>query len=86
MGVNFVIMVENRLQRSQEEVNAVFGVFRSVDITFSEWKCFTYKGKSYASWMFTPRYFEPKVGSPKWEALRKYLVRVKEFFGSEKVF
>jgi len=90
MGVNFVIIIENRAGRTQEEVNAAFGVQRFTlpsggEEVVPEWQCFTWEGRSYVSWLFTPRYFEPEVGDPRWEALRKYLVRVRDFFGADEV-
>lgn len=90
MGIDFVIIVENRIGRTQREVNAAFGVHRhklpsGKEEIWPEWECFTWEGKSYASWVFTPRYFDPEIGNPKWEALRKYLVRVREFFGGGEI-
>jgi hypothetical protein len=86
MGINFIVMVKDHLGRTQEEVNAAFGVrqfkYRTgKEETWPEWFCFTWEGTAYVSWLFTPRYFEPQVGDPQWEALRQYLVRVRHFFG-----
>lgn len=90
MGVNFVVIIENCLEHTQEEVNAAFGVQRFTlrsgeEEVMPEWECFTWKDRSYASWLFTPRYFEPEAGDPMWEALRKYLVRARDFFGADEV-
>ena len=86
MGVNFVIVIANVTQKTQEEINKEFGV---VDIrdkeSMPQWLLFDFKGKSYASWQFTPRYFVPEEAEEKWEALRKYLVRIRQFFGGGKV-
>jgi hypothetical protein len=92
MGINFVIIIENHSQRSQEEVDEALGVQHftlrdgSSDEVWSKWECFTHEGHSYASWIFTPRYFNPDDDARWWEGLRKYLVRVREFFGGGAVF
>ncbi|MEW6618956.1 MAG: hypothetical protein AB1422_06355 [bacterium] len=86
MGVNFVIMVENLANRTQEEINKKFGG-DFIDKFYPEWALFTHKGMNYAKWSSPPRFFvkEEEGERERWEALRKYLVRVKEFFGNGKV-
>ena len=81
MGVNFVISVENLNNRTQEEVNRKFGVSKYSGDKFPEWKLFKYQVKHYAAWLMTPRYFQPEEDIERWEALRKYLVRIREYFG-----
>jgi len=80
-------MAENLSNRTQEEINKEFGVKEGIEEgeLWPEWELFTYKGKSYAQWRFTPRFFvkEEEGEKERWEALRKYLVRVKGFFGGE---
>jgi len=86
MGVNFVIIAENILNRTQEEINKEFGVRKwSEKEVLPEWELLTYKGKSYAQWQFPPRFFvkEEEGEEESWEALRKYLVRAKNFFGGD---
>ena len=86
MGVNFVIVIANVTQKTQEEINKEFGV---VDIrdekSVPQWLLFDFKGKSYASWQFTPRYFVPEEDEKEWEGLRKRLVRVRQFLGGGEV-
>ncbi len=64
MGMNFVIIIENRSQRTQEEVDEALGATHFTlrdgsDKVCSDWECFTYEEHPYASWIFTPRYFNP---------------------------
>jgi hypothetical protein len=84
MGINFIVVVENVLNRTQEEANREFGVVEMGEgKIIPMWKIIEFKGKSYAEWQFTPRYFKKEESPEMWEALRKYLVRVKEFFGGK---
>lgn len=87
MGVNFVITIENLVQKTQEEINKEFGVVESVidKEPIPQWLLFDYEGKSYASWQFTPRHFMPEEDEKRWEALRKYLVKIREFLGGGEV-
>ena len=82
MGVNFVIIFENRAGRSEEEINRTFGT----GCIPNEWVCFSYEGGSYVSWCVTPRYFYPEDDPERWEALRKFLVRVREFLGGGEIY
>jgi len=86
MGVYIVAIVPNRKCRIQEEINEKFGVFEGVDEVMPNWQLFEWKGENYASWIFAPRYIYPKIGEPKWEAIRKYLYRVMVFLGADRVF
>jgi hypothetical protein len=81
MGVYFVVTLENRLKRSQEEAIDAFGG----DETLPVWELFAWEGRCYATWTKSPRYFNPQAGSPEWEAIRLYLVRARDFFGSDRV-
>lgn len=90
MGINFVVIVDNVLGRTQDEVNREFGVECFEDGTvIPQWELFTYNGKEYAIWNFPPRYFVIEEAIEKdmerWEALRKYLVRAMKFFGASSV-
>jgi len=81
MGVNFIIIVENQNKKTQKEVNRKFGVSKHFGDEHPEWKLFEYDGKHYASWLNTPRYFQIDEQNERWEYLRKYLVKVREYFG-----
>jgi len=78
-------MAENLLNRRQEEINKEFGVNEIGEELCPEWRLFTYKGKGYAEWQSPPRFFviQEEGEKERWEALRKYLVRVKGFLGGD---
>jgi hypothetical protein len=86
MGINIVAVIPNRKHKTQEEINEEFGVFESFDEVMPNWKIFEWEGESYASWIFSPRYINPEIGEPKWEAVRKYLHRAMLFLGADVVF
>lgn len=86
MGVNIVAVIPNRLGKTQEEMNENFGIFEVRDEVIPNWKIFEWKGEDYASWIITPRYVEPELGDPLWEAIRKHLYTVMDFLGADKVF
>lgn len=52
----------------------------------TRWRCFSYEGRSYASWLDPPRYFPPEEHPERWEALRRYLVRAREFLGGGTIY
>jgi len=85
MGIHFVIIVENRAGRSQEEIDREFGVMEcEIEgklYRYSRWECFEWEGKKYCTWVTSPRFFLPEEEPRMWEALRKYLVRVRDFLG-----
>lgn len=81
MGMNFVVIIENLSGRTEEEINSTVGHQRFE----REWACFDYEGQSYASWLCTPRYFQPEEHPELWEAVRKYLVRARHFLGGGSV-
>lgn len=86
MGVNFVFIVENIKKWTQEEINQEFGIQTFSDGSIiPEWEIFTFRGKKYAIWNFPPRFFVIEEEPDRWEALRKYLVRVMSFFGAEEI-
>ncbi len=82
MGVSFVIILENRAGRAQEEISLALGARRIPN----EWTCFSHEGRSYASWHGAPRYFAREEDPEQWKALRKYLVRAWEFLGDGAVY
>lgn len=77
MSIRFVIILENCAGRSEHEINRALAVHGIPN----EWRCFTYEGRPYASWLGAPRYFAREEDPERWEALRKYLVRAREFLG-----
>lgn len=85
MGVNFVITIENLVQKTQEEINKEFGVVEgAIDKEpIPQWLLFDYEGKSYVSWQVIPRYFMPEEDEERWEVLR--IVRIREFLGGSEV-
>jgi hypothetical protein len=85
MGMNFVVFVENLADRSQEDVNKELGMVELTDEYAMNWELLNIEGRSYSQWHFPPRFFINSVEPKKWEALRKYLVRVRKFFGNGKV-
>ncbi|HIE29875.1 TPA: hypothetical protein EYP66_21610 [Candidatus Poribacteria bacterium] len=86
MGINIVAVIPNRKCRTQEEMNEEFGVFESFNEVMPNWQLFEWESENYASWIFTPRYINPEIGEPMWEAVRKYLHRVMVFLGADVVF
>ncbi len=88
MGINFVIYIENVAKRTQEEIDAELGqtVWDDGTIIKNRWTLVPYKGKEYAEWLSTPRYFIKDEEPERWEAMRKYLVRAMNFFGASAVF
>ncbi len=85
MGVNLVIVIENLNNRTQDDVNQKFGVSKTFGEDFPNWELFKYRGKKYASWLNSPRYFELSEQKEKWEAVRKYIVKAREYFGNGEV-
>jgi len=85
-----VVIIENKAGRSQEEVDKELGVIKYEAggklNRHLRWKCFEWNSKKYCSWMNPPRYFLPEEDPRMWEALRKYLVRVREFLGGEEIY
>lgn len=82
MGVFFVVILENRAGCTEEAINLAFGVRRIP----KAWTCFSYEGRSYASWHGAPRYFAREEDPERWEALRKYLLRARECLGGGAVY
>lgn len=80
MGVCFVVILENRAARTEGEVNLALSVPGRL------WTCFSHQGRSYASWLVAPRYFDRDEDPERWEALRKYLVRARTFLGRGAVY
>jgi|GEM_PF-743039 len=62
MGIWLVVIVENKKGLTQEQVNEALGVevfhFEGKEEVEPRWKIFEWNGKSYASWIDTPRVFE----------------------------
>jgi hypothetical protein len=52
----------------------------------TRWRGFSYEGSPYASWLDAPRYFPAEEHPERWEALRKYLVRAREFLGGRRIY
>ena len=77
----FIIIVENIYKRTQEETNKEFGMDPTCGNKRPIWEIFTFKGKSYAELLLSPRYFNIRKSKKKWEGLRKFLVHAKKFFG-----
>jgi len=90
LGVRFVIIIENKAKRSQEEIDKEFGVIEyeieGNPYRCSRWKCFEWEGKKYCTWITSPHFFSPEEDPKMWEALRKYLVKVRNFLGGGKVY
>ncbi|MHA1489842.1 MAG: hypothetical protein ACTSRI_09315 [Promethearchaeota archaeon] len=90
MGVDFIIILENILNKSQEEINQKFGVIsiktKTGLIELPNWKTFSYMGKNYCSWMVCGRYFKIHKYPDKWEQIRQIIVKTREFLGSGKVY
>jgi len=91
MGIDFIVIMENRAKRSQEAISREFGVDtfttpKGKTYVDPRWRCFSYQGKDYVTWTFPPRYFDIKANPEEWEALRKYLVRVRTFLGNGQVY
>lgn len=82
MGANFVAILENPADRTEEAINQALSLGRSRD----GWTRFSHEGRSYACWWAAPRYFERDEEPERWEALRKYLVRAREFLGGGAVY
>ncbi len=90
MGIRFVIIIENKAERSQEEVDEELGVVECEVggklCRYSRWECFEWEGKKYCTWVISPRFFLPEEDPRRWEALRKYLVKVRSFLGGGEVY
>jgi len=90
LGIRFVIIIENKAERSQEEVDKEFGVIEyeveGKPYRYPRWKCFEWENKKYCTWITSPRFFLPEEDPRMWEALRKHLVKVRDFLGGGKVY
>jgi hypothetical protein len=85
MGVNFIVMIENKTNRTQEEADREFGVHEIESMICPTWEILEFRGQSLARWYFAPRLFVLEEEPERWEAVRKYLVRVRSFFGGGEV-
>ncbi len=68
--------------RTEEEINGALALLWD----WSGWECFSHEGRAYASWFCAPRYFQPEEHPEQWQAIRKYLVRVRAFLGGGAVY
>lgn len=82
MGMRFVVILENPAGRTEEQINLTLSSRRGP----TRWRGFSYDGRSYASWLDAPRYFPPEGHPEQWEALRRYLVRAREFLGGGRIY
>lgn len=82
MGLNFVIIFDNPKNLTPEEIASAVALRPGE----REWSCFSYRDAFYASWVWAPRYFSPDEHPDLWEALRKYIVRVRQFLGGSAVY
>ncbi|MHA1381812.1 MAG: hypothetical protein ACTSRG_25865 [Candidatus Helarchaeota archaeon] len=90
MGVNFRIIFDNSLNKSQEEINKEFRPLdcsnRGQVLLVPMIKCFTFDGKNYCAWCFPPRYFEIEENLKNWQWIKDYINKVRSFLGNGDVY